>query len=64
MRKMFQQGEPSLRISAAMTRHLHSSTLSGPEEMRECVARFVMSCARRGRAAVLGASLSTWMLPH
>lgn len=29
MRTIFQQGEPSLRISAAMTRHLHSSTLSG-----------------------------------
>lgn len=38
-RKIFQQGEPSLRISAAMTRRLHSSTLFGPDEMRACFAR-------------------------
>lgn len=52
MRKIFQQGEPYLRIFAVMTRHLHSSTLSRPDEKRAFGARFVMNRARRGRAAV------------
>lgn len=69
MRKIIQQGEPSLRISAAMTRHLHSSTLSGPDEMRACCTLRHGPCTRMGggplfRAEQDGASLSTWTWPH